>query len=82
MLDTLVKLFSGKDVGEGVTFKWNEKFKCNLFRIKINQVQVKETVEENKETNEQIFQDRQLQGFFPIKLDLKTLTSFLNKTST
>ena len=63
MLDTLVKLFSGKDVGEGVTFKWNEKFKCNLFRIKINQVQVKETVEENKETNEQIFQDRQLQGF-------------------
>ena len=64
MLDTLVKWFSGKDVGEGVTFRWNEKFKCNLFRIKINQVQVKETVEENKETNEQIFQDRQLQGFF------------------
>ena len=64
LLNTLIKNFSGKDVGEGVTFKWNEKFKCNLFRIKINQVQVKETVEENKETNEQIFQDRQLQGFF------------------
>lgn len=57
----LLKSTKGKDVGEGVTFKWNEKFKCNLFRIKINQVQVKETVEENKETNEQIFQDRQLQ---------------------
>lgn len=45
-----------------MTFTWNQNFKYNLFRIKINQVQIKETVEENKETNEQIFQDRQLQG--------------------
>jgi len=57
----LLKSTKGKDVKEGVSFKWNDKFKHHLYRIKINTVQIKETVEENRETNEQIFQDRQLQ---------------------
>ena len=62
ILVTIIYSNLGKDVHQGVSFTWNSKFKYNLFRIKINQVQIKETVEENKETNEQIFQDRQLQG--------------------
>lgn len=57
----LLKSTKGNDVNDDVSFKWNDGFKAKLTRIKINQVQVKETVEENKETNEQIFQDRQLQ---------------------
>ncbi len=32
-----------------------------LFRIKINSIQLKETVEENKKTNDQVLQDRQYQ---------------------
>ena len=59
---------SGKEVKEGVSFKWNDKFKHPLHRIKINTVQIKETVEENRETNEQIFQDRQLQGQYIFKI--------------
>ena len=55
-------LFLGKDISEDEIFTWNGKFSYKLFKLKINQVQIKETVEENKETNEQIFQDRQLQG--------------------
>ena len=52
----------GKDIKEDDNFQWNSEFAYKLFKIKINQVQIKETIEENKETNEQIFQDRQLQG--------------------
>ena len=52
----------GKDISEDEIFTWNGKFSYKLFKLKINQVQIKETVEENKETTEQIFQDRQLQG--------------------
>lgn len=36
-------------------------FKHKLFRIKINQIQMKETVEEQVSTTERVFQDRQYQ---------------------
>jgi cullin 4 len=32
-----------------------------LYRIKINSIQMRETVEENVKTNEQVLQDRQYQ---------------------
>ena len=60
--DELKKLLKSKDISEDEIFTWNGKFSYKLFKLKINQVQIKETVEENKETTEQIFQDRQLQG--------------------
>lgn len=57
----LIKEAKGKEIKETDKFSWNAEFSYKLYKLKINQVQIKETVEENRETNEQIFQDRQLQ---------------------
>eukprot|EP00118_Oscarella_pearsei_P010943 m.69945 g.69945 ORF g.69945 m.69945 type:complete len:795 (+) comp35648_c0_seq13:32-2416(+) len=57
----LQKFPKGKDVEEGDSFRFNREFKHKLFRIKINQVQMKETPEENASTTERVFQDRQYQ---------------------
>jgi len=51
----------GKEVDATDTFSFNEKFDDKLIRIKINQVQMKETESEQQQTTEQIFQDRQYQ---------------------
>ncbi|KAF7668273.1 hypothetical protein LDENG_00025440 [Lucifuga dentata] len=51
----------GKEVEDGDRFNFNNDFKHKLFRIKINQIQMKETVEEQVSTTERIFQDRQYQ---------------------
>lgn len=51
----------GKDVEDGDRFNFNMDFKHKLFRIKINQIQMKETVEEQVSTTERVFQDRQYQ---------------------
>uniref|UniRef100_A0AAY4EW19 Cullin-4A n=1 Tax=Denticeps clupeoides TaxID=299321 RepID=A0AAY4EW19_9TELE len=51
----------GKDVEDGDRFVFNGDFKHKLFRIKINQIQMKETVEEQVSTTERVFQDRQYQ---------------------
>ncbi|RKP24523.1 cullin [Syncephalis pseudoplumigaleata] len=42
-------------------FKFNAKFQAELVRIKINSIQMKETIKENEETKERVFQDRQFQ---------------------
>ena len=42
-------------------FHYNSGFTHQLFRVKINSIQLKETVEENKKTNDQVLQDRQYQ---------------------
>uniref|UniRef100_A0A8C1HPC3 Cullin family profile domain-containing protein n=1 Tax=Cyprinus carpio carpio TaxID=630221 RepID=A0A8C1HPC3_CYPCA len=49
----------GKDVEDGDSFQFNSDFRHKLFRIKINQIQMKETVEEQVSTTERVFQDRQ-----------------------
>ncbi|XP_071501882.1 cullin-4A-like [Diadema antillarum] len=51
----------GRDINEGDKFSFAKDFKHKLFRIKINQVQMKETVEEQANTQERVFQDRQYQ---------------------
>lgn len=51
----------GREVEDGDVFKFNAEFTAQLFRIKINAIQLKETVEENKKTNDQVLQDRQYQ---------------------
>ena len=48
----------GRDVNDTDTFTLNASFNTEKYRIKINQVQLKETKEENKETHERIFEDR------------------------
>ncbi|XP_001515026.2 cullin-4A isoform X1 [Ornithorhynchus anatinus] len=50
-----------KDIDDGDKFIFNGEFKHKLFRIKINQIQMKETVEEQVSTTERVFQDRQYQ---------------------
>ncbi|KAK9451569.1 Cullin family-domain-containing protein [Limtongia smithiae] len=49
----------GKDVNPGDKFKVNLKFEERAFRLRINQIQLKETPEENKDTHDQVMRDRQ-----------------------
>jgi hypothetical protein len=44
----------GKEVLDTDTFTFDKKFTHSLYKIKINQIQIKETVEENKRTNDQV----------------------------
>ena len=46
---------------DGDVFRFNADFNAPLYRIKINAIQLKETQEENKKTNDQVLQDRQYQ---------------------
>mmetsp|Transcript_6002 Transcript_6002/g.17169 ORF Transcript_6002/g.17169 Transcript_6002/m.17169 type:complete len:735 (-) Transcript_6002:2064-4268(-) len=57
----LTKEPKGRDVNDGDTFVFNAGFSAQLYRIKINSIQMRETVEENTKTNEQVVQDRQHQ---------------------
>lgn len=57
----LIKSSKGLDIQSDDVFKFNKSFTHKLYRIKINQVQMKETQEENQSTNEKVFQDRQYQ---------------------
>ena len=55
----LVKHSKGKEVSQDDDFSFNSFFKDDKFRLKINQIQQKETVEEAKETTTQVLLDRQ-----------------------
>ncbi|XP_010529158.1 PREDICTED: cullin-4 [Tarenaya hassleriana] len=57
----LLKVPKGRDVGDGDEFVFNEGFTAPLYRIKVNAIQMKETVEENTSTTERGRQFRQYQ---------------------
>jgi len=57
----LTKSPKGRDVEDGDVFHFNEEFKQKLYRIKINSIQMKETVEEQQKTTTTVLQDRQYQ---------------------
>lgn len=57
----ITKLPKGREVEETDVFSFNEDFTNKLFRIKINQIQMKETVEDQKATETRVYQDRQYQ---------------------
>lgn len=57
----LTKTPRGREVDDADFFAFNADFTNKLFRIKINQIQMKETSEEQKATEERVFQDRQYQ---------------------
>ncbi|KAJ3109116.1 Cullin-4B [Phlyctochytrium bullatum] len=57
----LTKHPKGKDVKKTDVFEFNDNFENPLYRIKINSIQMKETPEEQKETTEKVFADRQYQ---------------------
>ncbi|KAK9454522.1 Cullin family-domain-containing protein [Dipodascopsis uninucleata] len=49
----------GKEINPGDKFKVNLKLEDKAYRLRINQIQLKETPEENKDTHEQVQRDRQ-----------------------
>ncbi|KAK4997121.1 hypothetical protein LTR66_003409 [Elasticomyces elasticus] len=57
-LRPLTKHPRGRDVASTDTFSVNLAFTHEKYRVKINQVQLKETKEENKETHERVAADR------------------------
>ncbi|KAI5591920.1 hypothetical protein POPTR_004G132900v4 [Populus trichocarpa] len=68
----LLKLPKGRDVEDDDSFVFNEGFAAPLYRIKVNAIQMKETVEENTSTTERVFQDRQYQVDAAIVRIMKT----------
>jgi cullin 4 len=54
----LTKHPKGRDISSKDTFTLNTGFSHEKHRVKINQVQLKETKEENKETHERVAADR------------------------
>ncbi|KAI2637308.1 cullin-4A [Xylaria nigripes] len=57
----LTKTPKGKDINSTDLFAVNNGFSDPKFRVKINQVQLKETKEENKEIHERVARDRQFE---------------------
>ncbi|KAI9711752.1 MAG: hypothetical protein M1820_001897 [Bogoriella megaspora] len=57
-LRPLTKHPKGREVNDTDTFTVNTGFSHEKYRVKINQVQLKETKEENKETHERVAADR------------------------
>lgn len=57
----LTKIPKSREVEDNDKFKFNNEFTAKLFRIKINSIQMKETNEEQKATEERVYQDRQYQ---------------------
>jgi cullin-4 len=68
---------TGRDVNATDTFTVNKAFTDPRLRVKINQIQLKETKEENKETHERVAADRQFEtqaAIVRIMKSRKTLT--------
>lgn len=55
----LTKVPKSREINDTDTFIVNTGFSDPKIRIKINQIQLKETKEENKETHDRVYQDRQ-----------------------
>lgn len=57
----IIKSPKSREIDDKDQFQFNNDFTNKLFRIKINQIQMKETTEEQKATEERVYQDRQYQ---------------------
>eukprot|EP01025_Chloroclados_australasicus_P025868 TRINITY_DN25752_c0_g1_i2.p1 TRINITY_DN25752_c0_g1~~TRINITY_DN25752_c0_g1_i2.p1 ORF type:complete len:745 (-),score=82.84 TRINITY_DN25752_c0_g1_i2:248-2482(-) len=74
-LRILKKQPRGPEVDDKDEFHYNADFTHNYIRINIKSIQMKETEEENKKTNEQVLQDRQYQIDAAIVRIMKTRKS-------
>lgn len=75
----LTKEPRGKDVGDNDVFHFNEGYTSRLYRVRINAIQMKETAEENRKTNESVLQDRQYQVDAAIVRIMKTRKTLSHK---
>lgn len=57
----LLRRSKGIEMEDGETFTFNGSFTDKLFRVKINQIQLKETTEEQTATEKSVLTDRQFQ---------------------
>lgn len=57
----LLKEPKGKDVNDSDVFTFNLGYTSKQYRVKINAIQMKESVDESRKTNEMVMQDRQHQ---------------------
>lgn len=57
----LTKSSKGKDIHATDTFSLNTNFTSPLYRLKINQIQLKETPQEQSETHDAVKRDRQFE---------------------
>jgi cullin-4 len=71
----LIKQTKTKDINEEDIFTYNKDFKFKLYRIKVNTIQMKETVEENQKTTQTVMHDRQYQIDAAIVRIMKTRKS-------
>ncbi|KAL4853220.1 Cullin-4 [Chlorella vulgaris] len=49
---------AGSDISPKDVFRFNEKYTSKLYRVKINNLQMQDSDEDSKKTNEQVLQDR------------------------
>ena len=75
----LIKEPKGRDVGDADSFLFNAGYTSRLFRVKINAIQMKESAEEQKKTNESVLQDRQYQIDAAIVRIMKTRKTLAHK---
>ncbi|MCP9263411.1 Cullin-4A [Dirofilaria immitis] len=78
-LRVLKKMPRGKDIESNDLFAFNPECNEKLYRIRISQVQMKETAVERAQTEEEIFQDRQYQIDAAIVRIMKTRKSLAHQ---
>lgn len=75
----LIKTPKGRDVEKTDSFEINEDYSSRLYRVRVNTIQLRETTEENKKTNESVMQDRQYQIDAAIVRIMKTRKTLSHK---
>ncbi|KAF0720946.1 cullin-4B [Aphis craccivora] len=74
----LIKSPKGPDIGDDDQFSINNDFSNKLYKIKINQVQMMETNEEQEAIKERVYQDRQYHTEAAIVRIMKTRKSLMH----
>ena len=69
----MTKIPKSKEINTTDKFEYNPKFEDPKFRVKINQIQLKETKEENTATHEQVNQDRHFETQAAIIRSMKSM---------
>ena len=69
----------GKEIGDADVFSFNDGYTSKQYRVKINAIQMKETADESRKTNETVMQDRQHQIDAAIVRVMKTRKTLSHK---